>query len=197
MLTLKEFLLYKFYFNYSILISLRLKNKSKLFKDEFHGFFNDDLISEANLNQKDKRKFQYNEITKYQLPKLLRFEDRSSMAHSIEARVPFVDHNVVEFGYSIPFEYKIHNGWTKYLIRKASEKNLPHSIAWRKEKFGFESPTSIWMKNRSQFENIVNKSSFTRSLLKGGRINGMTNLNSLWKLVNVALWAEEFNITLD
>ena len=72
---------------------------------------------------------------------------------------------------------------------------MTNSIAWRKEKVGFESPTSSWMQNRSQFTNLVNSSEFVRKLVKGGRIE--EDFDLLWKLINLSLWAEEFDVSLD
>jgi asparagine synthase (glutamine-hydrolysing) len=80
------------------------------------------------------------DMTRATLPHLLRFEDRNSMAHSIEARVPFTDHRLVDYVFGIPGSFKIHNGWTKYLLRLAVEPLLPPEIVWRKTKVGFTAP---------------------------------------------------------
>ena len=76
---------------------------------------------------------------------LLRYGDRSSMAFSREIRLPFLSHELVEFVYSLPATYKIHNGWTKYLLRKSFEGKIPEEITWRKEKIGYEPPHNLWM----------------------------------------------------
>jgi asparagine synthase (glutamine-hydrolysing) len=76
---------------------------------------------------------------------LLRYGDRNSMAFSREVRLPFLSHELVEFVYSLPAVYKIHNGWTKYLLRKSFEGIIPHDITWRKEKVGYEPPHNQWM----------------------------------------------------
>jgi asparagine synthase (glutamine-hydrolysing) len=78
------------------------------------------------------------------LPELLRYEDRSSMAFSIEARVPFLDHPLVEFVLALPNEFKFHDGWSKFVQRKASENVLPDSIVWRRDKLGFATPQRAW-----------------------------------------------------
>ena len=88
------------------------------------------------------RDLQIRELTAAQLPHLLRFEDRNSMAHSIEARVPFVDHRVVEQAVALPPEAKIRDGYTKFALRQVAEPRLPASIAWRRTKIGFEAPVS-------------------------------------------------------
>ena len=62
------------------------------------------------------------------------------MGHSIEARVPFTDYRLVDYVFSLPAAYKIHNGWTKWLLRLAVKDLLPPEIVWRKDKVGFVAP---------------------------------------------------------
>jgi asparagine synthase (glutamine-hydrolysing) len=89
------------------------------------------------------------------LEELLRFADRNSMAHAVEVRLPFLDHSLVEFLFSLPPEFKIHKGWTKWLLRKSVEDLLPGEIVWRKDKVGFEPPQKIWMENKMVQEAIA------------------------------------------
>lgn len=81
------------------------------------------------------------------LNNLLRFADRNSMAFSREMRLPFLSHQLVEFLFSLPSSYKIHDGWSKYVMRLAFEKVLPKEIAWRTDKIGYEPPQNKWMKS--------------------------------------------------
>ncbi len=81
------------------------------------------------------------------LEELLRYADRNSMAHGREVRLPFLSHELVEFIFSLPANFKIRNGWTKWLLRKTMENDLPSSIAWRKDKIGFEPPQKKWMQD--------------------------------------------------
>ena len=81
------------------------------------------------------------------LEELLRFADRNSMAHGVEVRLPFLNHQLVEFIFSLPANFKIHKGWTKWLLRKAMVKKLPNEIVWRKDKVGYEPPQKDWMQN--------------------------------------------------
>ena len=78
------------------------------------------------------------EICKNQLPHLLRYEDKNSMAFSIETRLPFLDYRLVEFLISVRPAYKLFKGWSKYLLRKSMNNRLPDKITWRKNKMGFE-----------------------------------------------------------
>jgi asparagine synthase (glutamine-hydrolysing) len=79
------------------------------------------------------------------LKELLRIADRNSMAHAVEVRLPFLSHELVEFLFALPPRMKIQGGWTKWLLRKATEKVLPAEIVWRKDKTGFEPPQKAWM----------------------------------------------------
>jgi asparagine synthase (glutamine-hydrolysing) len=81
------------------------------------------------------------------LEELLRYADRNSMAHGCEVRLPFLSHELVEFIFTLPSNFKIRNGRTKWLLRKAMEKNLPPQITWRQDKIGFEPPQKAWMQN--------------------------------------------------
>ncbi len=89
----------------------------------------------------------YESCTTTGLENLLRYADRNSMAHSREVRLPFLSHELVEFFFSLPAQFKIHHGWTKYLLRKSFEYILPQEITWRKDKTGFEPPQKTWMQN--------------------------------------------------
>jgi asparagine synthase (glutamine-hydrolysing) len=85
---------------------------------------------------------------RFGLNELLRYADRNSMAHGREVRLPFLSHELVEFVFSLPSRYKIHNGWTKWILRKAVEKKLPVEIVWRRDKIGFEPPQKAWMEHQ-------------------------------------------------
>ena len=79
------------------------------------------------------------------LEELLRYADRNSMTHGREVRLPFLNHKLVEFLFSLPSNFKIREGWTKRILRKAMENELPSSIAWRRDKIGLEPPQLLWM----------------------------------------------------
>jgi asparagine synthase (glutamine-hydrolysing) len=81
------------------------------------------------------------------LPHLLRYEDRNSMAFSIESRVPFLDHRLVEFVFQQTPHLRIRDGWTKWVHRQAMERLLPDAIAWRSDKVGFETPEVAWQRD--------------------------------------------------
>ncbi|MFC0774467.1 asparagine synthase (glutamine-hydrolyzing) [Terrimonas alba] len=82
------------------------------------------------------------------LQELLRYADRNSMAHGREIRLPFLSHELVTFIFSLPPNFKIRDGWTKWLLRQAMQQKLPHDIVWRKDKVGFEPPQKKWMQHK-------------------------------------------------
>jgi asparagine synthase (glutamine-hydrolysing) len=81
------------------------------------------------------------------LEELLRYADRNSMAHGREIRLPFLSHELVEFVFTLPSNFKIRKGWTKWILRESLKGHLPEQITWRKDKVGFEPPQKQWMQN--------------------------------------------------
>ncbi len=78
------------------------------------------------------------------LPQLLHFVDRNSMRFGVEARVPLLDHRLVEFGLRLPPELRFRNGYGKWVIRRAMAPQLPRRIVWRRRKLGFATPERAW-----------------------------------------------------
>lgn len=104
-------------------------------RDNRHGLEHIDSLFSCDVNE-----LLAHYMTASSLPHLLKNGDRSSMAHSIEARMPFTDYRLVDFLFPLPAVYKIRNGWTKWLLRLAVEDLLPPEIVWRKDKLGFATP---------------------------------------------------------
>ena len=88
------------------------------------------------------------------LQSLLRYSDRNSMAHSREVRLPFLYNELVDFVFSLPPYFKINKGWTKWIVRSAFDNVLPETIAWRKDKIGYEPPQKNWLQNKDVQEKI-------------------------------------------
>jgi asparagine synthase (glutamine-hydrolysing) len=86
------------------------------------------------------------ELLSTNLPALLHWEDRTSMAFSIESRVPFLDFRVVEYLAALPLHQKIRRGVTKHVLRRAIRGLVPEEIRCRMDKMGFVTPEEIWMK---------------------------------------------------
>ena len=96
------------------------------------------------------------------LPTLLRNYDRYSMANSIEIRMPFMDHRIVEYAFSIGWRSKLHGGYSKSIIRDALESIMPGEVVRRRTKIGFNTPVVEWMKGplREYFTDTVNDQAF-------------------------------------
>lgn len=147
------------------------------------------------LRQELKQEFQT------RLPALLRYEDRNSMAFSLESRVPFLDHRLVEFAFSLPDEALIHQGWSKWILRQSMQGILPESIQWRKDKMGFVTPQELWFKQelRPFIMELLLSSDFqsrsywhNRSILEAYEAyvenNNPMILPWLWRILSLELW---------
>jgi asparagine synthase (glutamine-hydrolysing) len=82
------------------------------------------------------------------LPSLLRYEDRNSMAFSIETRLPFLDYRLVEFVFSLPDDQRLEGATTKAILRRALKDRLPAAVLARQDKMGFETPADLWLRGR-------------------------------------------------
>ncbi len=85
----------------------------------------------------------------YSTPNLLRYEDKNSMAFSIEARVPFLDHELVEFIFKLPIDQKIDGGWNRAVYRRAMRGRIPELNRKRRSKIGFTNPEVTWIRGRA------------------------------------------------
>lgn len=88
----------------------------------------------------------YSSFHETTLPTLLRNYDRYSMINGVEIRMPFMDHRLVAYAFSLPWESKIRNGYTKAIIRDGLSAIMPHEVAYRKYKIGFNPPVVDWFK---------------------------------------------------
>jgi asparagine synthase (glutamine-hydrolysing) len=136
------------------------------------------------------------------LPALLHVEDRVSMAHGLESRVPLVDHEVVEFAARLPADVKFRGGELKHALKRAAHDVLPPSILERKDKKGFPVPLGDWMHGElNEFLVDTFKSETARSrpylgeqfdaaaLIRG---EGKFSRN-LWGLLSLELWQQEYH----
>jgi asparagine synthase (glutamine-hydrolysing) len=135
------------------------KKVSKIVSD--HPFIAKDFFAAASADNKIEKPTieKLNDILYFNtmqngLEELLKYADRNSMAHSTEVRLPFLSHELVEFIFSLPSNFKIRRGWTKWLLRTAMNEQLPQEITWRKDKVGFEPPQKQWMQNKQVGELI-------------------------------------------
>jgi asparagine synthase (glutamine-hydrolysing) len=157
-----------------------------------------ELVEYASASRNVNR-LQALEIASSNLPALLRYEDKNSMRHSVEARLPFLDHRLVEYAIALPGDLKIRHGWTKYVLRQAVDLHLPREITWRTQKFGFEAPEAIWFKAyRSEMMAEIARSHVLAEVA-GLRMADVSVLGAdagaLWRLFAVARWERLFAVT--
>ena len=141
------------------LLSKKLKPETNIINPDFlrskaaQVSFKGDFSSES-LNQRLKSYCAEN-----YLKSLLRWEDRCSMQHSIESRTPFSDDiHLIEAAFSLPANYKIKNGWSKYILREAIKGVVPEAIRLRKDKKGFSIPQNNWLMEQERAFNELFKS---------------------------------------
>jgi asparagine synthase (glutamine-hydrolysing) len=94
---------------------------------------------------RDARSLLLRDTTTTGLKALLRYGDKNSMAFSREVRLPFLSHELAEFIFSLPMNYILRKGWTKYILREAVKGTVPDEITWRKDKIGYEPPQENWL----------------------------------------------------
>jgi asparagine synthase (glutamine-hydrolysing) len=113
----------------------------------------DPFLATGAARARSVRDMSYSQLTAASLPMLLHWEDRDSMAHSVEARVPFLDYRVVELVLGLPDEYKIADGMTKRVLREAMRGVIPERVRTRVDKLGFVTPEEVWLReeNPDQF----------------------------------------------
>jgi asparagine synthase (glutamine-hydrolysing) len=86
------------------------------------------------------------DLTYSSIPGMLRHEERNSMAHSVESRLPFLDYELAEFAVNCSPSFKLRDGWSKWLLRNAMKGILPEPIRLRKTKLGFDAPEDDWIR---------------------------------------------------
>jgi asparagine synthase (glutamine-hydrolysing) len=136
------------------------------------------------------------EIEQTSLPALLRYEDRNSMAHGVEARLPFLDYRLVEAALRLPIRARCRDGWTKWPLRNQLGTRLPESIRWRRTKLGFNAPDRLWLpKAGAIIQRDVSQSRIVRELF-GRRNPDLQSLGSHanWRLASIACWERVFRL---
>ena len=151
------------------------------------------------------QRMQVDDIMVDTLPMLLRMEDRSSMAFSIEARVPLLDHHVVEYGISLPDHLKIRDGWSKFAIRQAMQGLLPDVVRLRRTKLGFAVPGRRWLardlkpqvtaliQDRLRCEKYVDPQ-ILRRWYGSGEAESSAGYLGLWRVLSLEMWMRAFKI---
>lgn len=140
---------------------------------------------------------QSTELYTTNLQALLRYEDKNSMRHGVETRLPFLDYTAVETALSLPVSQKIHNGWTKYILREICANYLPSNIAWRKNKLGFNAPDKSWISGiNSEAIVEIQKSKILELFVDKEKLVQLpiNNLQITWRLINIAIWERIYKV---
>jgi len=135
------------------------------------------------------------------LPALLQVEDRMSMAHGLESRVPLLDHSVVEFAATMPADIKFKGGQLKHFIKKTFDADLPQELMGRRDKMGFPVPlkewfsgelrdfvTDIFQTQKNRARPYFNTDVILKNFDKGERFSRKT-----WGLLSLELWHQLFH----
>jgi len=136
------------------------------------------------------------------LHELLMKQDQMSMAASIESRVPFLDHKLVEFAAALPQNMKLRGLTTKYILRKAMKNRLPKEILTRR-KMGFPVPVGAWLRNKFSHvvdEYVLGPRALERGIFEPGFVRelvtrhnaGENHSERLWALINFEIWQRRF-----
>ena len=137
------------------------------------------------------------------LVELLMKQDQMSMATSVESRVPFLDHEFVEFSTRVPQHMKLRHGEGKYIVKKAIEGIVPHEIIYRK-KMGFPTPLRQWLRDPragSLFQIMRAKDGLLASYIDPAALDKLLHLqvsgredatDRVWRLLTLQLWGDMF-----
>ena len=187
--------IYFYYTNFSVKKMMYRKRGSIM---KFKYFKKVDYSKTIDLTNSYKNifKLQKNEIFWCQLPELLKWEDKNAMNYSIESRLPYLDYKFVEACLSINNNYKIKNGWSKYILRKNLEKYLPDEITYNNKKIGFNAPVEHWWPRSKEILETINNSKILQQILKK-KIKFVADRDLEWRLYNIAVWERLYNMKLD
>lgn len=197
-LSQKQLFYYMIYFTSSFIRLKLLMNKNNFIYKDYLNIIDKKLIQDHGKSYRNVFELQKLEISKLQLEHLLKYEDRNSMFHSIESRLPFLDYKLVEMALSFDVKFKFRNGYTKHILRKAMDGIMPDEVVWRKNKFGFNSPEKYWnnkldcslpglLNNSSIFNNISNINKLKLNL-------PILDLKKKWRIFNLIKWEKLNNI---
>lgn len=145
------------------------------------------------------------QLTRTNLPMLLHWEDRNSMAHSIEARVPFLDYRLVEFVLGLPDYFKLAGADSKIVLREAMRGVLPESIRTRTDKIGFATSEEKWMRGeasasfREALRQAIDASRGvvrpTAAKVMDDILSGARHFSHLpWRIICFGAWMERFGV---
>jgi len=176
-----------------------LRRKESMFKKE-------EKSCDFSFTYNNFREYRIDLFYKASLLPLLRYEDRNSMRFSVEGRVPYLDHRLVEFMLSLPNKYLIQNGITKFILRTAMRGIVPDKVLDRKDKLGFETPESFWMREHKNFvvQKVGESIKLSKGLISDEFINYVNDFlegkieydRVIWRVLVIGEWMKKFGVQL-
>lgn len=176
-------------------------NINEDFANKWSKFSNigEDLYNPGSLNESLLQHFEF------KLEHLLKWDDLNAMNFSIESRVPFLDHNLVEKTLSLSPEQKINKAITKYILRESVKDILPEKIYNRKDKKGFSTPSDQWFRS-DNFKIYISDLIHSKSFVERGyfdakqcqdrfekHLKGEIDITKdIWKWINLEVWFRNF-----
>jgi asparagine synthase (glutamine-hydrolysing) len=156
---------------------------------------------------KSAREMSLELLTGAHLQMLLHWEDRNSMAHSLESRVPFLDYRLVEFVIGLPDDFKIRTGVTKAVLREGMKELVPAAVLQRRDKMAFVTPEELWAKEAAGetfrqrlTESVVACKGIISSdavRLLDGSLSGQGPYDSaVWRIISLGAWMRLFNVAV-
>lgn len=165
-----------------------------------------DVTRLPNLDRNALNDYSLRSLFRRSLPFYLRADDHNSMASGVEARVPFLDHRLVEFVFSLPPEYRIRNGVSKWIVREALKGIIPEPIRRFPGKRAFPTPQSSWLRgseSASVRASLQRLTPFSRELIDPQAVHQlMDGFNSgkyncdheIWRIINYDIWLRVFGL---
>jgi len=204
----KSFLALKYMLFYLLPNKLQKIAGSKVYGSVSKTFFNnyqtDSTINEYLYSTRTLKESLLNHF-EYKLEHLLKWEDHNSMFFSMESRVPFLDHRLVEKTLTLDKEQIINKGNTKYILRNAMRSKMPDEIVHRQDKKGFSTPADDWFREKA-FADTISQILHSKRFKERGILDVNSCINrfekhkekkiniskDIWKWVNLEIWFRDY-----
>lgn len=156
---------------------------------------------------KSAREMSLELLTGAHLQMLLHWEDRNSMAHSLESRVPFLDYRLVEFVTGLPDHYKIRAGMTKTVMREGMKDLVPGVVLQRRDKMGFVTPEQVWAKENGGEafrQRLAGAVAACKGIIVPGAVKSLEDSltdrkeydSGVWRIICLGTWLRLFNVAV-
>lgn len=188
------------------LLHYKFSRKKNLISPEFWDAHKERMAASAQSELTSLNEMLHFHMTGANLKVLLKYEDRNSMRFSMEARTPFADDiDLIKYLFNVPSIYKIHQGWSKDLLRKSMAGIIPDAIRIRRDKIGFVTPESNWINHLKKhyheyltkdLESIVNVKKLKNSLDSNIKTQSPSCVADLWKIINLSVWMKVYRVSL-